>query len=1179
MITKMKRFWNKQMLLAMCWLASLLAPFASPGQTHLSDIARRDTESGWIYFNPGVRMAPEVFFRNFKAELGLGPLDEFRLAQTRTDKLGITHYYFEQYHDGIKLEGGVMLLHEQNGELSTANGNIVSGITISSRPSVSPELARRKSIRAVGAQAYAWEDAALEAKLRADTRSATATHIPKPELAYVPVDRSKRFFAENMTLSYRTLIETTDPFDLVDVYVDAHTGQVLYQQSRIRHCTPGMGHTGYYGTQTFCVEPYPSGGFYLGNNDYYFYTTDQNQDVTSTTTDFGQATTDQHKRNQNAAHWCAENALKFFDANLNGFVSGLAYFHQIVTGNTGNTANFVPQPFLSNENLIIIPDGDGVTSTALTTLDIVGHEITHSILWLYLSNGNLSPYGEPGALGESICDMLGTMAEYYQATSPMPADYFIGEDCWIPDGMMRNMENPNHKGHPDTYLSTDPSGPWAPSTDPEEIYKNCGVPNFWFYLLAEGSSATSGVNDNGDSFVVSGITKPKATAIVFEALNYLSPWSDFKDMRNATIKGAENLYGLDSPEVCAVIDAWYAVGVGGSGSRDQVIQDDASDVGIEPNNTSQGILWQAHDIWVRKQQEFPIGVIGPAYCQGNYTNQFIDEDLTATVTNNFSYVYVKIRNYGSAPSSCATLKMYWARASTGLAWPGGWYDMTSNQGVPCDNTLPLSPTNICGDQFRSGCNLLTDPYLTTEIPSIMPGCAYTAEIQWCPPDPYVLPPTGTGVTDDEHFCLLARLESANDPMKNERLNVPVYQNVSENNNIAWQNIRIQSSMGVYLPPQDVDWMFVRTRPVYDNGLPISYRIQDDPLNPFLAKGDIMVRLSDSLFTQWTLGGMESTGLEQVIGTPMFKLIAPEAFFYGVDMPYGKDYSIGLAFNPFDGQPIDIPSNYSANIAQMEINNATMQYEVVGGESFELRVNPYPIWIGNDQYICQGDSIQLTANLDNWNQNDSTYIFWESGQTGPAITVAPDSSQTYTVSVTNGDGNFASAQVNVFVNYPVPWYRDEDGDGFGSATDVLFACQQPLGYVDNLLDCNDFANGLNPGAPEICNGFDDNCNGETDEGLPDCFTNGTTESSLSEMASLHLFPNPNTGALTLELLHPATSGMRARIISLTGQVLLEKQAFAGSMLQYLDVSRLPAGLYFVQVVVEGRVVGAEKMVKQ
>jgi hypothetical protein len=57
-----------------------------------------------------------------------------------------------------------------------------------------------------------------------------------------------------------------------------------------------------------------------------------------------------------------------------------------------------------------------------------------------------------------------------------------------------------------------------------------------------------------------------------------------------------------------------------------------------------------------------------------------------------------------------------------------------------------------------------------------------------------------------------------------------------------------------------------------------------------------------------------------------------------------------------------------------------------------------------------------------------------------------------------------------------WYLDVDGDGYGSAAGVTWACTQPAGYVADATDCDDSAEGAdrNPGAPEICDGKDNNC---------------------------------------------------------------------------------------------------------
>jgi uncharacterized repeat protein (TIGR03803 family) len=61
-----------------------------------------------------------------------------------------------------------------------------------------------------------------------------------------------------------------------------------------------------------------------------------------------------------------------------------------------------------------------------------------------------------------------------------------------------------------------------------------------------------------------------------------------------------------------------------------------------------------------------------------------------------------------------------------------------------------------------------------------------------------------------------------------------------------------------------------------------------------------------------------------------------------------------------------------------------------------------------------------------------------------------------------------------------FYSDLDGDGWGTAKRMLLACTAPPHYVSNSEDCNDDNGKVYPGAPELCDGRDNNCNGIIDE---------------------------------------------------------------------------------------------------
>ncbi len=69
--------------------------------------------------------------------------------------------------------------------------------------------------------------------------------------------------------------------------------------------------------------------------------------------------------------------------------------------------------------------------------------------------------------------------------------------------------------------------------------------------------------------------------------------------------------------------------------------------------------------------------------------------------------------------------------------------------------------------------------------------------------------------------------------------------------------------------------------------------------------------------------------------------------------------------------------------------------------------------------------------------------------------------------------------------PYTFYRDADGDTYGDPRLGRESCDSIQGYVLNSLDCVDGDPLTNPGAAEICDGLDNNCDGQTDENLPDC----------------------------------------------------------------------------------------------
>ena len=74
-----------------------------------------------------------------------------------------------------------------------------------------------------------------------------------------------------------------------------------------------------------------------------------------------------------------------------------------------------------------------------------------------------------------------------------------------------------------------------------------------------------------------------------------------------------------------------------------------------------------------------------------------------------------------------------------------------------------------------------------------------------------------------------------------------------------------------------------------------------------------------------------------------------------------------------------------------------------------------------------------------------------------------------------------------------WYMDVDQDGFGVATLKKCLCgPQELHTTQEAGDCKPLLDDVFPGAPEKCNGTDDNCDQVADEGFPDVDGDGIAD---------------------------------------------------------------------------------------
>jgi Zn-dependent metalloprotease len=474
----------------------------------------------------------------------------FSLVKNEKDQLGLNHARFQQNYKGVKIESSMIIAHCNNNIVKSFNGDWFTNISISNSTSLSEEQALQFALNKVNAKKYKWENEAEETHMKQALKNPDFTYKPKGELIVFPVIDTKQKTV-NFLYAYKFNIYAEKPLYRANVYVDASTGKIVKEQNLI--CTidvPATANTKYSGTQTITTDNYTSGVYRLretgrgngietydlANNTFYTNTDFTNTSTSWTNTGFDQSATD--------AHWGAEKTYDYYNTTFarnsidaNGYAL-LSYVHYDV--------DFV-NAFWDGERMTY---GDGDISqgfTEMTGLDVCGHEITHGLVQFTAQLGG----GEADALNEAFADIFGTNVEWY--ARPSQHDWIMGKEIMTSNLGFRDMSNPNSLQQPDTYLGNF----WDQSDEP---HMNNGPCIYWYYLLSVGGSGT---NDNSQNYTVTGISMAKASAIAYRALSlYMTPNTDYTNVRECTIQAAKDLYGACSNEAKQTTNAWYAVGVG-----------------------------------------------------------------------------------------------------------------------------------------------------------------------------------------------------------------------------------------------------------------------------------------------------------------------------------------------------------------------------------------------------------------------------------------------------------------------------------------------------------------------------------------------------------------------------------------------------------------------------------------
>jgi hypothetical protein len=98
----------------------------------------------------------------------------------------------------------------------------------------------------------------------------------------------------------------------------------------------------------------------------------------------------------------------------------------------------------------------------------------------------------------------------------------------------------------------------------------------------------------------------------------------------------------------------------------------------------------------------------------------------------------------------------------------------------------------------------------------------------------------------------------------------------------------------------------------------------------------------------------------------------------------------------------------------------------------------------------------------------------------AVAVHPTATETCNSVDDDCDGLVDDADSGVDLSTGTSFYADTDADGYGDAAAATVACDTPSGHVSDATDCDDAAASVHPGATEVCNSVDDDCDGLVDD---------------------------------------------------------------------------------------------------
>lgn len=531
--------------------------------------------------------------RAARKQLGVVAESDFLALSSNVDSFGITHVRFQQRYRGLKVWGGQLVSHMDEGNrllphtLALHRSPVVDVV-----PRVSSGTAIRTAVSDAGIRGGFAIAPVAELLVYPITRRAPASR--HRDARNVDATMMETRLVRN-ALAYHVHLEARNATDgdvSMEYMVDAHSGHVLAKWPSLQtaHARATGAKSQYSGTVSINANStddgfelrdmergasgpvgQPAGRF--ANNLVLDYIADSPEaahalrDATNTWGDganytAGSSSPDTLQTAGVDVAFGMQASWDFYRLVINR--SGIdgannwatfSVVHDPQTGSRGVNAAWYPSCFCMRY-------GDGSPSSGiknLTSLDIAAHEMAHGVNQFA---GDLIYAAEPGGLNEANSDIFGAMVEFYvrggghaARASTIPAsggNWTILDEAGLAN--YRVMYKPSLKGGIDA---------WTPKLYQYGPHTASGPMNRAFYFLARGAALTGTRSTPYLPSGMTGIGNDSAFRIWYRAMNYyFTAMTDYVAARQALITASRDLFGADSAEEQAVWNAMRAINVG-----------------------------------------------------------------------------------------------------------------------------------------------------------------------------------------------------------------------------------------------------------------------------------------------------------------------------------------------------------------------------------------------------------------------------------------------------------------------------------------------------------------------------------------------------------------------------------------------------------------------------------------